>query len=66
MQSTDSSHRAILESLKHRNIVQLIQKIKDPKNEQIYIVMEVRQLRTILSYLADNRRSTALREISGQ
>lgn len=33
--------RAILESLKHRNIVQLIQKIKDPKNERIYIVMEV-------------------------
>lgn len=32
---------AILESLKHRNIVQLIQKIKDPKNERIYIVMEV-------------------------
>ncbi|WVR00242.1 hypothetical protein IAU59_007384 [Kwoniella sp. CBS 9459] len=31
---------AILESLKHRNIVQLIQKIKDPKNERIYIVME--------------------------
>jgi hypothetical protein len=33
--------RAILESLKHRNIVQLVQKIKDPKNEKIYIVMEV-------------------------
>lgn len=32
---------AILESLKHRNIVQLVQKIKDPKNECIYIVMEV-------------------------
>jgi hypothetical protein len=32
---------AILESLKHRNIVQLVQKIKDPKNERIYIVMEV-------------------------
>jgi len=32
---------AILESLKHRNIVQLVQKIKDPKNEMIYIVMEV-------------------------
>ena len=32
---------AILESLRHRNIVQLIQKIKDPKNERIYIVMEV-------------------------
>ncbi len=32
---------AILESLKHRNIVQLVQKIKDPKKEQIYIVMEV-------------------------
>ncbi|KIR29347.1 NEK protein kinase [Cryptococcus deuterogattii LA55] len=31
---------AILDSLKHRNIVQLIQKIKDPKNERIYIVME--------------------------
>ncbi|ODN81535.1 hypothetical protein L202_01955 [Cryptococcus amylolentus CBS 6039] len=31
---------AILESLKHRNIVQLIQKIKDPKNERIYIIME--------------------------
>ncbi|WVR07723.1 hypothetical protein IAU60_004765 [Kwoniella sp. DSM 27419] len=31
---------AILESLKHRNIVQLVQKIKDPKNERIYIVME--------------------------
>ncbi|WVQ84715.1 hypothetical protein IAT38_006872 [Cryptococcus sp. DSM 104549] len=31
---------AILEALKHRNIVQLIQKIKDPKNERIYIVME--------------------------
>ncbi|WVN84935.1 uncharacterized protein L203_100072 [Cryptococcus depauperatus CBS 7841] len=31
---------AILESLKHRNIVQLIQKIKDTKNEKIYIVME--------------------------
>ena len=37
--TTDGS--AILESLKHRNIVQLIQKIKDPKNERIYIVMEV-------------------------
>jgi NIMA (never in mitosis gene a)-related kinase 2 len=35
------SNRAILESLRHRNIVQLIQKIKDPKNERIYIVMEV-------------------------
>lgn len=33
--------RAILESLRHRNIVQLIQKIKDPKNERIFIVMEV-------------------------
>jgi hypothetical protein len=33
--------RAILESLKHRNIVQLVQKIKDPKNERIFIVMEV-------------------------
>jgi len=32
----------ILEGLKHRNIVQLVQKIKDPKNERIYIVMEVR------------------------
>ncbi|ORY33500.1 kinase-like domain-containing protein [Naematelia encephala] len=31
---------AILESLKHRNIVQLVQKIKDIKNERIYIVME--------------------------
>ncbi|WWC64633.1 uncharacterized protein I303_107244 [Kwoniella dejecticola CBS 10117] len=31
---------AILDALKHRNIVQLIQKIKDPKNERIYIVME--------------------------
>jgi serine/threonine protein kinase len=31
----------ILEGLKHRNIVQLVQKIKDPKNERIYIVMEV-------------------------
>ncbi|KAL1412726.1 hypothetical protein Q8F55_000473 [Vanrija albida] len=31
---------AILESLKHRNIVQLVQKIKDPKNERIFIVME--------------------------
>ncbi|RSH91826.1 G2-specific serine/threonine protein kinase [Saitozyma podzolica] len=31
---------AILDSLKHRNIVQLIQKIKDVKNERIYIVME--------------------------
>jgi hypothetical protein len=31
----------ILEGLKHRNIVQLVQKIKDPKNEKIYIVMEV-------------------------
>ena len=34
-------YSAILESLKHRNIVQLIQKIKDPKKEHIYIVMEV-------------------------
>lgn len=34
--------RAILESLKHRNIVQLTQKILDPKNEMIYIIMEVR------------------------
>lgn len=34
-------YRAILESLKHRNIVQLVQKIKDPKNERIFIVMEV-------------------------
>ncbi len=32
---------AILESLRHRNIVQLVQKIKDPKNERIYILMEV-------------------------
>jgi hypothetical protein len=32
---------AILDSLKHRNIVQLIQKIKDPKKERIFIVMEV-------------------------
>ncbi|WWC71982.1 uncharacterized protein I206_105941 [Kwoniella pini CBS 10737] len=31
---------AILDALKHRNIVQLVQKIKDPKNERIYIVME--------------------------
>jgi NIMA (never in mitosis gene a)-related kinase len=31
---------AILESLKHRNIVQLVQKIRDPKNERIYIIME--------------------------
>lgn len=30
-----------MESLKHRNVVQLIQKIKDPKNERIYIIMEV-------------------------
>jgi hypothetical protein len=35
--------RNILEGLKHRNIVQLVQKIKDPKNERIYIVMEVSQ-----------------------
>lgn len=33
--------RAILESLKHRNIVQLVQKIRDRQNERIYIVMEV-------------------------
>lgn len=32
---------AILESLKHRNIVQLYQKIRDPKQERIYILMEV-------------------------
>lgn len=40
-----TANRAILESLKHRNIVQMIQKIKDPKNERIYIVMEVRHSR---------------------
>lgn len=34
---------AILESLRHRNIVQLVQKIADQRNERIYIVMEVRQ-----------------------
>jgi hypothetical protein len=38
------THSAILESLKHRNIVQLVQKIADPRNERIYIVMEVRRL----------------------
>lgn len=32
---------AILESLKHRNIVALEQKIRDKQNERIYIVMEV-------------------------
>lgn len=35
--------RAILESLKHRNIVQLTQKILDPSKERIYIIMEVRR-----------------------
>lgn len=39
MDAADSS--SILECLKHRNIVQLVQKIKDRKNECIYIVMEV-------------------------
>jgi hypothetical protein len=49
---------AILDSLKHRNIVQLIQKIKDVKNERIYIVMEVgnsplRLLSLVLPYAGD-------------
>lgn len=42
MESWLTGASAILDSLKHRNIVQLIQKIKDVKNERIYIVMEVR------------------------
>jgi len=32
---------AILSNLKHKNIVQLVQKIFDPNKEHIYIVMEV-------------------------
>lgn len=36
-----NTQSAILESLKHRNIVQLVQKIRDEKNEHIFIVMEV-------------------------
>jgi NIMA (never in mitosis gene a)-related kinase len=39
-----------LDSLKHRNIVQLIQKIKDVKNERIYIVMEVGERESYLRY----------------
>ncbi|KAL7418426.1 hypothetical protein Q5752_006884 [Cryptotrichosporon argae] len=35
-----TSEVAILETLKHRNIVQLIQKVQDHKNERIYIIME--------------------------
>jgi hypothetical protein len=44
--------RAILEGLKHRNIVQLVQKIKDVKNERIYIVMEVSVLLRLLHGLS--------------
>jgi hypothetical protein len=56
-------YSAILESLKHRNIVALEQKIRDKQNERIYIVMEVSEcfllclaLELALMTLSANRR----------
>lgn len=34
---------AILDSLKHHNIVRLIHKLSDPVAQKVYIVMEVRR-----------------------
>ncbi|BEI94695.1 uncharacterized protein CcaverHIS019_0702760 [Cutaneotrichosporon cavernicola] len=50
---------AILESLKHRNIVQLVQKIRDAKNERIYIVMEYCTSGDLGSLIRKAQRSTA-------
>ena len=65
MESETDTHSNILENLKHRNIVQLFQKIKDPKNERIYIVMEVSKCcGPIVIGLSLIAGSTARREIS--